>query len=145
MSDLKQYEEAHNLRQKESLDAAIELALAKQGIDPERVPKRDFDQIRRLNIKLNDINAKAQAHIAKVQQEAGLEYNTTILELNQISLNLKIAQGVVPAPQVLEDQPVATGGPVIETPVEKRQDESREAKDGKAPGLEAQVPETPKP
>ncbi|MCX9075420.1 MAG: hypothetical protein OIN88_12330, partial [Candidatus Methanoperedens sp.] len=100
MVDIKQYEEAYNQRQKESLDAAIDIALAKQGIDPVHVPKRDFDQIRRLNIKLNDINAKAQAQIAKVQQEAGLEYNAAILELNQISLNLKIAQGVVPAPQV---------------------------------------------
>ncbi len=67
MVDLKQYEEAYNQRQREFLDAAIEVALARQGIDPERVPKKDFDQIRRLNIKLNDINAKTQAHIAKVQ------------------------------------------------------------------------------
>jgi hypothetical protein len=140
MSDLKQYEETHNQRQRESLDAAIELALAKQGIDPERVPKRDFDQIRRLNIKLNDINAKAQAHIAKVQQEAGLEYNATILELNQISLNLKVAQGVVPAPQVQEGQPAAPGGPVIEIPAEKRPDDG-----GDAPVLEVQVLETTKP
>ncbi len=57
MSDLKQYEEAYNQRQRESLTTAIEVDLAKQGIHPERVPKRDFDQIRRLNIKLNDIDA----------------------------------------------------------------------------------------
>jgi len=139
MSDLKQYEETHNQRQRESLDAAIELALAKQGIDPERVPKRDFDQIRRLNIKLNDINAKAQAHIAKLQQEAGLEYNATILELNQISLNLKIAQGVVPAPQVQEG-PAAAGEQVSETTAEKQPDDG-----GEAPVFEVQVTETPKP
>jgi len=130
MVDIKQYEEAYNQRQKESLDAAIDIALAKQGIDPVHVPKRDFDQIRRLNIKLNDINAKAQAQIAKVQQEAGLEYNAAILELNQISLNLKIAQGVVPAPQVPEGKPVAAGEPV---------------KSEEAPAVEIQVSETPKP
>lgn len=145
MVDLKQYEETYNRRQRESLDAAIEVALAKQGIDPARVPKRDFDQIRRLNIKLNDINAKTQAHIAKVQQEAGLEYKAVILELNQISLNLKTAQGVVPAPQVPECQPAATGEPVKETTVETQQDNSGKEKGGEAPGLEVKALETPKP
>ncbi len=127
MVDLKQYEEAYNQRQRESLDAAIEVALARQGIDPEHVSKRDFDQIRRMNIKLNDINAKAQAHIAKVQQEAGLEYNAAILELNQISLNLKTAQGVLPAPQVQEGKPAADVEPAIGATVEKQPDESEKA------------------
>ncbi len=73
------------------------------------MPKTDFDQIRRLSIKLNDIDVKAQAQIAKVQQEEGLEYNAAILELNQISQNIKIAQGVVPAPEVLGGLPAASG------------------------------------
>lgn len=145
MADLKQYEETYNQRQRKSFDAAIEVTLSRQGIDPERVPKRDFDRIRRLNIKLNDINAKAQAQIANVQQEAGLEYNTTILELNQISLNLKVAQGIVPAPQVLEGQPASAGESVIETSAEKQPDEGGEAKGGVAPAVEVQVSETPKP
>jgi len=145
MVDQKQYEEAYNQRQRESFDAAIEVALARQGIDPERVPKKDFDQIRRLNIKLNDINAETQAHIAKVQKEAGLEYNTAILELNQISQNLKVAQGVVTAPQVPEGQPVAAGEPVIKTTEETQRDESGKVKDEEASGAEMQVLETPKP
>lgn len=145
MVDPKQYEEAYNQRQRESLDAAIDMALARQGIDPERVPKRDFDQIRRLNIKLNDINAKAQAQIAKVQQETGLDYNAAIQELNQISLNLKVAQGVVPAQEVQEGQPAVAGKPVIDSKVEKQPDDGREAKGIEAHALEMLVSETPKP
>jgi hypothetical protein len=144
MVDLKQYEEAYNQSQRESLDAAIEVALARQRIDPERVLKKDFDQIRRLNIKLNDINAKTQAHIAKVQKEAGLEYNAAILELKHISQNLKVAQGVVTAPQVLEGQPVAAGEPVIKTTAETQRDESGKVKGREALGVEMKVLDTPK-
>ena len=112
---VKEYEEAHNSIQRQSLDAAIDVALARQGIDPQKVPKRVYDIIRRLNIKLNEINIKTQNEISRIQQAAGLEYNGTILELNQACLNLKIEQGVVPEPPV--SGPVSVKEPVGEAPV----------------------------
>jgi len=119
---VKEYEEAHNSIQRQSLDAAIDLALARQGIDPQKVPKRVYDIIRRLNIKLNEINIKVQNEISRIQQAAGLEYNGTILELNQACLSLKIEQGVVPEPPISGDQSVKgmveENHVVVQSPVE---------------------------
>jgi hypothetical protein len=108
---VKEYEDANNTFHKQALDAAIDLALVRQGIDPQKVPKRVFDIIRRLNIKLNEINAKAQNDIVRIQQAAGLEYNQTILELNQTCLNLKIEQGIIPEPPVQGQTEVAAKEP----------------------------------
>lgn len=51
----KQYQEARN----QEYDIAIEISLAQQGIDHTKVSKRDLDQLRRMNYKIEEIKQKA--------------------------------------------------------------------------------------
>jgi len=86
----KKYQEARNAE----YDIAIEISLAQQGIDPTIVAKRDLDQIRRLNYKIEQIKSKENQKHLEIQQEAIIEINEVHNELIKINQAIRKAQGI---------------------------------------------------
>ena len=94
------YREKYKIAESAVLDAAIELSLAEQGIDVTKIAKRDFDAFHRSNIKIEEIKAKAQEKINKIQQEAGLEIQGVHLELGKLNNKIRESQGLKLLPLV---------------------------------------------
>lgn len=84
------YWEARN----ELYNVSIEMSLAKSGIDTTKVSKKDIDQIRRLNFKIEDVKEKENRNILKVQQEAQAEIVEIHAELDKINVGIRKAQGL---------------------------------------------------
>lgn len=97
---VKEYREKYKIAESAVLDAAIELSLAEQGIDITKIAKRDFDAFHRSNIKIEEIKAKAQEKINKIQQEAGLEIQGVHLELGKLNNKIRESQGLKLLPLV---------------------------------------------
>ena len=95
-----EYREKCKIAESAVLDAAIELSLAEQGIDVTKIAKRDFDTFHRSNIKIEEIKAKAQEKITKIQQEVGLEIQGVHLELGKLNNKIREAQGLKLLPLV---------------------------------------------
>lgn len=98
--DVNEYREKYRIAESAVLDAAIELSLAEQGIDVTKIAKRDFDIFHRSNIKIEEIKAKAQEKINKIQQEAGLEIQSVHLELGKLNNKIRDSQGLKLLPLV---------------------------------------------
>lgn len=94
------YRGKYKIAESAVLDAAIELSLAEQGIDVTKIAKRDFDTFHRSNIKIEEIKAKAQEKINKIQQEAGLEIQGVHLELGKLNNKIRESQGLKLLPLV---------------------------------------------
>ena len=94
------YREKYKIAESAVLDAAIELSLAEQGIDVTKIAKRDSDTFHRSNIKIEEIKAKAQEKINKIQQEAGLEIQGVHLELGKLNNKIRESQGLKLLPLV---------------------------------------------
>jgi hypothetical protein len=69
---------------------AIEIHLAEQGIDPFKVAKKDLDQIRRINRKVEERNEKANQKINQFASqvmtetnEANMDDHTELVKINQ--------------------------------------------------------------
>ncbi len=84
------YWEARN----ELYNVSIEMSLANSGIDPTKVSKKDIDQIRRLNFKIEGVKEKENRNILKVQQEAQAEIVEIHAELDKINAGIRKAQGL---------------------------------------------------
>ncbi len=95
-----EYREKYRIAESAVLDAAIELSLAEQGIDVTKIAKRDFDTFHRSNIKIEEVKAKAQEKINKIQQEAGLEIQGVHLELGKLNNKIRESQGLKLLPLV---------------------------------------------
>ncbi len=96
----KEYREKYKIAESAVLDAAIELSLAEQGIDVTKIAKRDFDTFHRSNIEIEEIKAKAQEKINKIQQEAGLGIQGVHLELGKLNNKIRESQGLKLLPLV---------------------------------------------
>jgi len=92
--EVNEYREKYKIAESAVLDAAIELSLAEQGIDATKIAKRDFDTFHRSNIKIEEIKAKAQEKINKIQQEAYLEIKGVHLELGKLNNEIRESQGL---------------------------------------------------
>ncbi len=86
----KRYHKARNTE----YDIAIEISLAQQGIDPTIVAKRDIDQMRRLNYKIEEIKQKANEKHFKIQAETETEIVEVHNELIKINQAIRKAQGI---------------------------------------------------
>lgn len=86
----KRYQEARN----EEYGIAIDISLVQQGIDVTKVAKRDLDQIRRLNYKIEQIKSKENQKHLEIQQEAIIEINEVHNELIKINQVIRKAQGI---------------------------------------------------
>lgn len=77
----------------------IEIALLKEGIDPEKVAMRDFDRIRRLARKMTEIEQEAEERIAEINRAADIEISKLSVELESLSneIKAKLAESEVPA------------------------------------------------
>jgi hypothetical protein len=89
-----EFREKYRMAQSAVLDAEIELSLAEQGIDVTKIAKRDFDTFHRSNIKIEEIKAKAQEKINRIQQEAVLEIQGVHLELGKLNNKIRESQGL---------------------------------------------------
>ncbi len=74
----------------EEYNTAIEIHLAEQGIDPFKVAKKDLDQIRRINRKVEERNEKANqkinqfaSQIMDETNEANMKDHTELVKINQ--------------------------------------------------------------
>ncbi len=92
MKTLEQLSEEHNMAQRMVLDKAIEITLFNQGIDPEKVPVRDFDNLRRLTIEMDRANDRAEEKISKIREEADKEIEAIVIELEALSADIKAKQ-----------------------------------------------------
>lgn len=92
MKTLEQLSEEHNMAQRMVLDKAIEITLFNQGIDPEKVPVRDFDNLRRLTIEMDKANERAEEKISKIREEADKEIEAIVIELEALSADIKAKQ-----------------------------------------------------
>lgn len=86
----KRYQEARN----EEYGIAIEISLARQGIDVTKVAKRDLDQIRRMNYKIEEIKQKANEKHFKIQAETETEIVEVHNELIKINQKIRKEQGL---------------------------------------------------
>lgn len=84
------------------LDKTIEMTLLQQGIDPEKVPMKDFDRIRRLTAEMDRISDRARESIAKIQAEEQAEINKTVAELDAITKDIREKQNQESTPEVEE-------------------------------------------
>lgn len=92
MKTLQQLSEEHSAAQRMVLDKAIEITLFNQGIDPEKVPIRDFDNIRRLTMEMDKANERAEEKISKIREEADKEIEAIVIELEALSADIKAKQ-----------------------------------------------------
>lgn len=92
MKTLEQLSEEHNMAQRMVLDKAIEITLFNQGIDPEKVPVRDFDNLRRQTIEMDKANDRAEEKISKIREEADKEIEAIVIELEALSADIKAKQ-----------------------------------------------------
>ena len=106
-----EYREKYKIAESAVLDAAIELSLAEQGIDVTKIAKRDFDTFHRSNIKIEEIKAKAQEKINRIQQEAYLEIRDVHLELGKLNNKIRESQGL----KLLSVENVQIHEPAIDT------------------------------
>lgn len=89
MKTLEELTEEYNLAQRMVLDKTIEITLVQQGIDPEKVAMRDFDNLRRLSVEIDNINDKTAEKIAAIRQEADARINAICTELGSLSQEIK--------------------------------------------------------
>ena len=92
----------------EEYNAAIEIHLAEQGIDPLKVAKKDLDQIRRINRKVEERNEKANQKINQFASqvmgetnEANMNDHTELVKINQ---KIRKEQGLLADDQKQESQ-----------------------------------------
>jgi len=109
--NVNEYREKYRIAQSAVLDAEIELSLAEQGIDVTKIAKRDFDIFHRSNIKIEEIKAKAQEKINRIQQEAYLEIRDVHLELGKLNNKIRESQGL----KLLSVENVQIHEPAIDT------------------------------
>jgi flagellar basal body P-ring protein FlgI len=89
----------YDFAQRMALEKTIELTLYNQGIDPERVSMKDFDRIRRISNEIDKINEKTNEQVAKIRNEAQIEVNNLLAELEGISVELKEKQAKPAEPE----------------------------------------------
>lgn len=116
MKTLEDLKKEYDLAQRIVLEKTIELTLFNQGIDPEKVPMRDFDRLRRISIQIDKINEKTNDDITKIKDNAQTEINGLIAQLETISLEIKAKQTVpekpddVNAPAATEPEAITADG-----------------------------------
>ena len=92
----------------EEYNAAIEIHLAEQGIDPLKVAKKDLDQIRRINRKVEERNEKANQKINQFVSQVMAETNEANMndhtELVKINQKIRKEQGLLADDQKQESQ-----------------------------------------
>lgn len=116
MKTLEDLKKEYDLAQRIVLEKTIELTLHNQGIDPEKVPMRDFDRLRRISMQIDKINEKTNDDITKIKDNAQTEINGLIAQLETISLEIKAKQmvpektGEVSALAVEEKEAAAADG-----------------------------------
>ena len=95
LSELRQKYESVRI---EEYNTAIEIHLAEQGIDPFKVAKKDLDQIRRINRKVEERNEKANQKInqfaSQVMAETNEENMKDHAELVKINQKIRKEQGL---------------------------------------------------
>src|SRR3972149_95137 len=94
MKTLEDLEKEYYLAQRIVLEKTIEITLHNQGIDPEKVPMKDFDRLRRISMQIDKINEKTNEDITKIKESANVEINGLIAQLETISLEIKAKQMV---------------------------------------------------
>lgn len=94
MKTLEDLEKEYYLAQRIVLEKTIEITLHNQGIDPEKVPLKDFDRLRRISMQIDKINEKTNEDITKIKESANVEINGLIAQLETISLEIKAKQMV---------------------------------------------------
>jgi uridine kinase len=92
----------------EEYNTAIEIHLAEQGIDPSKVAKKDLDQIRRINRKVEERNEKANQKINQFASQLMAETNEVNMndhaELVKINQKIRKEQGLLADDQKQESQ-----------------------------------------
>jgi uncharacterized damage-inducible protein DinB len=107
MKTLEELSKEYDMAQRVVLEKTIEITLFNNGVDPERVSMKDFDQLRRLSIEIDKINDRTSEAISKLQAAAQEEINAVVSQLEELTLKIK-------ARQHAEDHPDEIKG---ETPV----------------------------
>jgi len=92
MKTLEQLSEEHSMAQRMVLDKAIEITLFNMGIDPEKVPIRDFDNVRRLTMEMDKVNERAEENISKIREEADTEIEDIVNQLDVLTIEIKAKQ-----------------------------------------------------
>ena len=111
MKTLEDLRKEYDLAQRIVLEKTIELTLFNQGIDPEKVPMRDFDRLRRISMEIDRINEKTNEQITTIKDDAQTEINRLIGSLEAISAEIKVKQAAPEGTEVVKE-PVA-GAPEI--------------------------------
>jgi uridine kinase len=92
----------------EEYNTAIEIHLAEQGIDPFKVAKKDLDQIRRINRKVEERNEKANQKINQFASQVMTETNEANMkdhtELVKINQKIRKEQGLLADDQKQEPE-----------------------------------------
>lgn len=81
MIDVKQYETEFKESQEIANEIAIKMSIARQGIDPEKISRQDFDRIMRGNMAILDIREKANTRINLINQTAAEEHNNLVAKI----------------------------------------------------------------
>jgi hypothetical protein len=98
LKTLEQLALEHDAAQKVVLDKAIEITLFNMGIDPEKVSAKDFDQVRRLTMEMDNINTKADEKTTKIREEADIEIEGIVNQLDVLTIEIKEKQVPEEAP-----------------------------------------------
>lgn len=100
-------------------ELSLKKALSDEGVNTSKVPRKKFDDIRRLVDKqapvrqkyqeiINKAQQEASAIITKAQQEMQAELAEIQKEVEEIIKSIKIEQGIIiPVPEVPQTQPEA--------------------------------------
>ncbi len=116
--ETKYYENEFYVAQKHANVFAIKLSISRQGIDPDKINRQDFDKILNYNMTLMTAREKAQEKIAKVNNELAIEHNELVFRIQEV-----IAK-YLPAPAQLPTTPANAPTPHIhmeESGKEKKQ------------------------
>jgi hypothetical protein len=103
MKTLEELSAEYDLAQRVVLEKTIEITLFNQGIDPEKVPMRDFDRLRRISMEIDKINDRTNEQITKIKDDAQKEINAKIEELEAISLEIKAKLTSSAEPEVAKE------------------------------------------
>ncbi len=81
-----------SLAQRAVQESEIELALVKDGIDPGKVPMREFDMLRRLVQSLATVGIKADEAVSSINADAQAQTASINQELQELSASIKARQ-----------------------------------------------------
>lgn len=101
-----EYEEAlKNIK-----SASVRIELRRNGIDPYELSPKDFDEVRRMYLRMEQADVKANSQITAIQQEATQEKTNIGQEIGEFIKKVYFEQHPMPPPPELhleEKQPEA--------------------------------------